>query len=45
MKEKREKTENKDGKEQERRRGTEAVMKGWELNDFAVHFRFSPINM
>ena len=33
---------NKDRKEQG---GTEAMVKGWELNDFVVHLSFSPINM
>ena len=30
---------NKDGKEQGRGGGTEAIVKGWELNDFAAHLR------
>ena len=29
----------------ERKRGTEAIAKGWELNDFVVHLRFSAVNM
>ena len=30
----------------ERATGTEAISKGWELNDFVVHLvRFSPVNM
>ena len=32
---------NKDRKEQG---GTEAIVKGWELNNFVVHLSFSPIN-
>ena len=36
------KKRNKDRKEQG---GTEVTVKEWELNDFAVHLRFSPINM
>ena len=30
---------------QERKRVTKAIVKGWELNDFLVHLRFSQINM
>ena len=26
-------------------RGIEAIMKGWELNDFIVQVTFSPVNM
>ena len=46
MKEKRKK-ENKAKQRQKRTRGTKAIVKKSELNDFVVRFlvRFSPINM
>ena len=36
MKEKRKKQKKKNEQRQEEARGTEAILKGWELNDFAV---------
>ena len=37
MKKKKQKTTKEKQTKTERKRGTEAIAKGWELNDFAVH--------
>ena len=37
MKEKRKKQQKKNKQRQKAARGTEALVKGWELNDFVVH--------
>ena len=37
MKEKRKKQQEKNKQRQKGARGTEALVKGWELNDFVVH--------
>ena len=45
MKKKLQKTTKKNRQRQKGVRGAEAVVKGWELNDFVVRLRFSPVNM
>ena len=41
-----EKQKTKQTKKTEKNKGrAEALVKGWELNDFVVHLKFSPINM
>ena len=44
MKEKCKKQQKKNKQGPKGARGTEAIVKGWKLNDFVV-FRFSPVNM
>ena len=39
------KKQKKETKTEKNKGGTEVTVKEWELNDFVVHLRFSPINM
>ena len=45
MKEKCKKQQKENKKRQKGARVTEAIVKGWEQNDFVVHLRFSQVNM
>ena len=45
MKENCKKQQKKNKQRQKGARGTAAIVKGWELNDFVVHLSFSPVNM
>ena len=36
---------NKNQQREKGARGTEDIVKGWELNDFVVHLSISPVNM